>query len=100
MAHITIYKGTSKPYKRFRSMNGMNKFLKETFKDNTERLIFKETLSNYFSIQLNDGTKTLYSMQIVEWFKIIDLLLWEPDMICPALFVMHTPTARASAIPI
>jgi hypothetical protein len=25
---------------------------------------------------LNDGTKTLYSMQIVEWFKIIDLLLW------------------------
>ena len=47
-------------------MNGINKFLKETFKDNTERLIFKETLSNYFSIQLNDGTKTLYSMQIVE----------------------------------
>ena len=77
MAHITIYKGTSKPYKRFRSMNGMNKFLKETLKDNTERLIFKETLSNYFSIQLNDGTKTLYSMQIVEWFKIIDLLLRE-----------------------
>ena len=89
MAHITIYKGTSKPYKRFKSMNGMNKFLKETFKDNTERLIFKETLSNYFSIQLNDGTKTLYSMQIVEWFKIIDLLLWESDMICSALFVMH-----------
>jgi hypothetical protein len=26
---------------------------------------------------LNDGTKTLYSMQIVEWFKIIDLLLRE-----------------------
>jgi hypothetical protein len=49
---------------------------------------------------LNDGTKTLYSMQIVEWFKIIDLLLWESDMICSALFVMHTPTARASAIPI
>jgi hypothetical protein len=24
---------------------------------------------------LNDGTKTLYSMQIVEWFKIIDLIL-------------------------
>ena len=99
MAHITIYKGTSKPYKRFRSMNGMNKFLKKTFKDNTERLIFKETLSNYFSIQLNDGTKTLYSMQIVEWFKIIDLLLRSLTL-CKALFVMHTPTARASAIPI
>ena len=99
MAHITIYKGTSKPYKRFRSTNGVNKFLKETFKDNTERLIFKETLSNYFSIQLNDGTKTLYSMQIVEWFKIIDLLLRSLTL-CKALFVMHTPTARASAIPI
>ena len=65
MAHITIYKGTSKPFKKFRSTNGVQKFLKSIFKDNANKLTFKETLSNYFSIQLN-GTKTLYCMQIVE----------------------------------
>jgi hypothetical protein len=66
MAHITIYKGTSKPFKKFRSTNGVQKFLKSVFRDNVNNLIFRETLSNYFSILLKDGTKTLYCMQIVE----------------------------------
>lgn len=65
MAHITVYKGTSKPFKKFRSSKSFNKFFEKIFGD-TSKLIFHETLHNSFSVLLADRTKTLYSVQIVE----------------------------------
>lgn len=63
---VYIYKNTSNPIKKIKSVNGLYKYLKTIFPNtDTKDLIFRRDYSdNYFKILLHDKP-TGYSLQFV-----------------------------------